>query len=196
MVEDGNCRLCNKYLESCEHLVAGCTNLANTEYINRHNRALMVLAVAWAKLYGLVGEDTVWYQQKWTRGTTFENDKVKLIWDFEYNLRKTTTARRPELVLENKTDKIIWICDMACPQTINIERKRIEKINKYRQLAFETRERRTNYKVYIVPLIIGAMGGGIKTLTNDVKKLFDKKEDRLVTEIVATMQKTVLMDSV
>ena len=195
LVENGNCRLCNKYLESCEHLVAGCTNLANTEYLNRHNRALMIVAVAWAKLNGLISEDTVWYQQKWTRGTTFENDKAKLIWDFEYNLRKTTTARRPDLVLENKTNKIIWICDMACPQSINVEKKRIEKINKYRQLAFESRERRTNYKVYIVPLIIGAMGGGVKALANDVKKLFDKKEDGLVTEIVATIQKTVLMDS-
>ena len=84
---------------------------------------------------------------------------------------------------------------MACPQSINVEKKRIEKINKYRQLAFESRERRTNYKVYIVPLIIGAMGGGVKALANDVKKLFDKKEDGLVTEIVATIQKTVLMDS-
>ena len=47
--------------ETVEHLVAGCRVLANSEYLTRHNRALMILAVAWAKEYKLIGEDTVWY---------------------------------------------------------------------------------------------------------------------------------------
>ena len=71
-----------------------------------------------------------------------ENDKAKLVWDFEFHLRKTTTARRPNLILELKTDKKIWICDMAYPQQKNIGAKRAEKATKYRQIAFETREQR------------------------------------------------------
>ena len=141
----------------------------------------------------MIGQDAIWYEQRWDRGTVFENHKAKLVWDFEFHLRKTTTARRPDLILELKEDKKIWICDMACPQQNNIETKRIEKMTKYRQLAFETRERRPSYDVYVLPVVIGALGGGIKTLRKDLKKVFHNNE--LLDEVVATMQKTVLMDS-
>ena len=69
-----------------------------------------------------------------------ENEQRKLVWDFEFNLQKTTTARRPDLILEDKEKKKICICDMACPQQQNIATKRLEKLTKYRQFAFETRE--------------------------------------------------------
>ena len=72
---------------------------------------------------------------------------MKLVWDFEFHLRKTTTARRLDLILELKTDKKIWICDMACPQQKNIGTKRTEKLTKYRELVFETREQRPGYKI-------------------------------------------------
>ena len=48
LVEDGRCRVCNEQSETVEHLVAGCKVLANSEYLSRHNRALMILAVEWA----------------------------------------------------------------------------------------------------------------------------------------------------
>ena len=100
-----------------------------------------------------------------------ENDKAKLVWDFEFHLRKTTTARRPDLILELKIDKKIWICDMECPQQNNIGAKSAEKATKYRQTAFETRERRPGYKVYIVPGVVGVLTGGIKSLRVDLKNI-------------------------
>ena len=101
----------------------------------------MILAVAWVKEHGLINQDVVWYEQRWDRGTVFENERAKLAWDFEFHLCKTTTSRRPDLILEMKEDKKILICDMACPQQQNIDTKRMEKLMNYRQLAFETSER-------------------------------------------------------
>ena len=60
---------------------------------------------------------------------------------------------------------------MACPEKNNIGAKRAEKMTKYRQIAFKTRERRPGYKVYIVPVVVGALGGGIKVLRFDLKKI-------------------------
>lgn len=120
-----------------EHLVAGCKALANNEHLTRHNRALMITAIAWAKKYELINEDTIWYKKKWEREKVVENDKAKLILDFEFHLRKTTTARRHDLTLEDKGHKEIWVCDMTCPQQRNIEAKRVDKLTKYRQLVFE-----------------------------------------------------------
>ena len=141
------------------------------------------------------------YLQKRNRGKVVKNDKAKLVWDdkaklvwdFEFHLWKTTTAKRPDLILEVKIDKNIWICDMACPQKNNIGAKRTEKMTKYRQIAFKTRERRPGYKVYIVPVVVGALGGGIKVLRFDLKKIFENNE--LLEEIIAKIQKTILMDS-
>ena len=82
---------------------------------------------------------------------------------------------------------------MACPEKNNIGAKRAEKMTKYRQIAFKTRERRPGYKVYIVPVVVGALGGGIKVLRFDLKKIFENNE--LLQKIIAMIQKTILMDS-
>ena len=100
MTDNGTCRICTQHSEMVKHLVAGCTKLANSEYLTRHNRALMITAVAWAKRQELV----------------LENDETKLVWNFEFHLRKSTTARIPNLVLKLKTDNKIWTCDMTSPK--------------------------------------------------------------------------------
>ena len=77
--------------------------------------------------YGLVERETKWYKKTWVRGQMLENSCAKLVWDFEFNLRKTTTSRRPDMVLEDKERNKIWICDMTCLQQANIAAKRNEK---------------------------------------------------------------------
>ena len=74
---------------------------------------------------------------------------------------------------------------MACPQENNIEVKRNEKLTKYRQLAFELQERRVGYKIIVVPVVIGALGGGIEGMIIEVKKIFGKND--LFTKIVGEM---------
>ena len=75
LIDDGRCRICNQHSEMVEHLVVGCTKLANSEYLTRHNRALMILAAAWAKQQELMDQEAIRYQQKWDRGTVLENDR-------------------------------------------------------------------------------------------------------------------------
>ena len=105
--------------------------LANSEYLTRC-RALMILTISWEKKFYLVEKhDIKWYKQKWYREYVLENDNAKLVWDFEFNLRKTTTSRRLGLILGDKQKKIVWICDMASPQENYIVTKRAEKRTKY-----------------------------------------------------------------
>ena len=193
LAQDKQCRVCHERDETVEHIVAGCKVLANSEYLTRHNRALMIMAVNWAKEYELIGNDVIWYKERWERGVVLENERGKLVWDFEFKLRKTTTARRPDLILEDKEKKKIWICDMACPQQQNIATKRLRKLTKYRQLAFETRERRAGYSVMVVPLIIGALGGGMRQIAKDLGMIFENNDIKQKT--ICEMQKTILMDS-
>ena len=69
-------------------------------------------------------------------------------------------------------------------------------MTKYRQLAFELRERRPGYNIMIVPIVIGTLGGGIKEVLHDVERVFSEhsERERLAKITVAEMQKTILMD--
>ena len=54
------------------------------------------------------------------------------------------------------------------------------------------RERRVEYKKFVIPVVIGVLGGGIKITIYEVKKIF--KQDDLSKKIVGEMQRTILMD--
>ena len=86
LTENSQCRLCKEQRETVQHLLAGCKMLASSEYMARHNRVLMVMAVAWTKEQNLLDQNVKWYQEKWKRGHVLENSQAKLIWDFQFNL--------------------------------------------------------------------------------------------------------------
>ena len=74
--------------------------LASCEYLERHNRALMVMTLAWAKEKTLLGRNVIWFQEKWKRRHVLVKSQAKRVLHFEFNLQKATTSRRPDLMLE------------------------------------------------------------------------------------------------
>ena len=131
----------------------------------------------------------------WERGTVIENDGKKLYWDWEHRMRTKCIARRPDLTLEDTAKKRILLIDMACPNESNKEAKREEKMRKYQQLRFELRERRQGYTVIVIPAVTGCLGGGIKELKANIKRIFDDHNDKELGLIAREMQKTVLRES-
>ena len=89
---------------------------------------------------------------------------------------------------------------MAYPNESNKEAKREEKIRKYEQLCFELRERREGYTVKVILMDIGCLGGGMKELKVNMKRIFDNDNDndndKEIELIVYGMQKTVLWESI
>ena len=55
------------------------------------------------------------------KGTCFRECSSQIVMDFEFKLRKTIAARRPDLILEDKEKRYIWIYDMACLSTLFAE---------------------------------------------------------------------------
>ena len=168
-----------------QSLLAGCKMLARSEYFAKNNRALIMMAVAWA-------QNMKWYQKQCNSGQVLENSQAKLIRDFEFNLRKTATSRRTNLMLEEKQTKIIWIYDIACLQENIIEKKRLEKRTNYMQLAFEIKEKRLVFQVKVVKLVISVFGGGTKKVLKELKNMFAK--DDLCKKTVVEMLETIFMD--
>ena len=188
-----NCRLCDAHKETVMHILSGCKVLAGSDYLKRHNNALMVLIVEWAKQESLLPSNSVWYKQKWSKGTVLEKNGKKICWDFEFTMRKTTSARRPDVMIENDEEKKLWIVDMAYPNEKNIGEKHREKLSKYQQLAFEMREKRPEYRVEIVPIVIGCLGGVMKQVECQVKKII--KDEGGARWTCNEMLKTVLFES-
>ena len=82
---------------------------------------------------------------------------------------------------------------MTCPQQQNIETKRLERLTKYRQLVYKSWERHPEYEIMVTPLVIGALGGGIRQIMVDMGNIFENKD--LLKRTICKMQKAVLMDS-
>ena len=55
------------------------------------------------------------------------------------------------------------------------------------------RENDVQVTVYVAPVAVGGLGGGIEALRFHLKKFFENNE--LLDEIIAMMQRRVLMDS-
>ena len=82
---------------------------------------------------------------------------------------------------------------MAWPQQRKVEAKRLEKLTKYRQLAYESRKRRPEYGIMVVPLVFGALSVGIRQIIVDMGKILENKD--LLKRTISEMQNTVFIDS-
>ena len=131
LTENSQCRLCKEQQETAQHLLAGCKMFAYSEYLARHNKTLMVMAVAWAKEQNLLDQNVKWYQEKRNRGHLSENSQAKLVWEFQFNLRKTELSRRQDLMLEEKQTKNIGYAIWHTHKR-TIWKKRLEKRANYR----------------------------------------------------------------
>ena len=77
------------------------------------------------------------------------------------------------------------------------EQYRKEEIGKEKQLQAayirNKRERRSGFKVKVVPLVISVFGGDLKEMLKELENMFEK--DYLCERIGAEIQKTISMDS-
>ena len=97
------CRVCGEQEETVEHLLVGCKMLAGSENTRRHNGALMILAVQWVIEHQLIDNQTKWYRERWERGHVLESKDAKLVWDFEFHLRKTAKIETTRLDVRRQT---------------------------------------------------------------------------------------------
>ena len=121
-----------------------------------------------------------------------ENEHVKMSGDVEYNMRKESTARRPDVAIEYKERKVIHLVDMACPNVKNVLEKNKEKRQKYQQLVFEVKERRPEYKVEVIPIVIGCMGGGVGVMREQIRKILINSD---TNKVCREMLRTAVMES-
>ena len=178
------CRICSQHLETIDHVVSGCPELAKTEYIHRHNKAAMYIHWKLCKYYDI---DVTERYYKHEPTTVTENDQVTILWDMPIQTDREITANRPDIVVKDKVNKTCLLIDMSVPTERNISIKTMEKLSKYKDLEIEI-ERMWGLKATTVPVIIGALGL--------IKKGLDNFINRIPGNIkVIELQKIVLLDT-
>ena len=105
--------------------------------------------------------------------------------DFSIQTDDAIEARRPDLVVVDKKERSCKIIDFAVPGDSRIEEKEKDKIEKYQDLGREF-QKIWNFKVKIIPLVVGSLGAIPKQLGNRLMQIG-------ITAGTAQAQKTVLL---
>ena len=178
-----HCRRCGQFAESVEHIVAGCPVMAQTVYLDRHNAVASAIHWSLCGSCGFLRCDSWWQHHP---ESVLENERYKLLYDFNIFTDHLIQARRPDLVYVNKLTRKTYLIDIACVMDHNVLAKEKEKVDKYLSLMIELQSL-WNTTVEVVPIIFGALGSLSDNIFTNLSLL-------QVTDINAyQLQKTVLL---
>jgi hypothetical protein len=124
--------------KTTEHVISGCTAIANTHYLRSHDNIAKIIHQQLAEKYKLISDHVPYY--KYDPANVIENNKVKIYWYREICKDVKINANRPDLILYNKEKSEVTIIDVAIPLTSNIQNIYTTKISKYNELAQEIKK--------------------------------------------------------
>ncbi|XP_044757740.1 uncharacterized protein LOC123315901 [Coccinella septempunctata] len=155
-VETTECRLCNIAHETIQHLSSGCSQIAGTKYLARHNDMGKVVHQLICLREELLPHFTPHHM--YSPQAVLENNQTKIYWDLTVVTDRGAEHNRPDMVVWNKTKTTAHIIDFSVPLDNNLSKVYGEKITKYNVLARPIRDMWKLKSVAILPLIISANG--------------------------------------
>lgn len=188
---DVQCRLCGKTPESLPHILAGCSALAQTKYLARHNAALKVLFFEMLRDRELISSVPPWYSPAKPK-PVYENERATAFWDIPLYAENTEVrANRIDARIIDKIEKKVIVIEMSCPWIENRQLKDEEKTQKYGPLRWELKRQFPGYQIIQHNIIIDVLGGYSKEVEKRVKTLIGVRSG----ETLRRMQKAVLCNS-
>ena len=150
---DSFLRVCRKEDKSIDHIVSGCSKLAQKEYKKRHDNLGKIVHWKLARKCNFEAGDK-WYEHE--PESVLENEDYKILWDFSIQTDHVIETRGPDLDVNDKKERRCKIIDFAVPGESRIEKEK-DKIEKYQDLGREL-QKIWNVKVKIKPLVVGSLG--------------------------------------
>lgn len=178
------CRMCKCKYETITHIISGCSKLAQSSYKQRHDKVATALHWGLCKKYDMP-HSQLWYNHK--PEAVIENEKMKILWDFNIYTDHVMQARRPDIVVVHKIQSECQIIDIAVPNDVGVIEKEDEKISKYQDLAREI-EKMWNVRTHVIPIVVGALG----TMSERFKEYLALLGTQTSVE---TVQKTAILGS-
>ena len=160
------CRKCEKKIETINHIISECPALAQNEYKKRHDTVAKALHWQICKEYNMPYSER-WYEQ--ISEKVVENDRAKLLWDYDVRTCHRIQARKPDLIVVNKETQKVQLIDVAIPWDTRVMEKSRKKKEKYHDLKMEI-GRIWQAEMEVVPIILGALG----LIPDDLKRNLGK----------------------
>ena len=167
-VNSDRCRLCGKHAETVLNILCECPHLAQTQYLERHNQVARY--VYWKIVHRYEAANETWHWTNHQPPRVLENESIKILWDCNIYTDMKISARRPDIVLINKSTKTGLIIDINCPHDARVCTNEIGKMEKYTDLKIEL-ERVWGTSFEIVAVVIGCLGAVSKKISNHLAKL-------------------------
>ena len=131
--QDPRRRLSKEASQTVQHIVAGCKMQAGIAYIERHNQVAGIVYRNICAVYGLEVPKSKWE----TPPKAVENDKAKVLSDFQIQTDKQVMVNHLDFVVVEKLQKKAVVTDVAILSDSNIQKKEHEKLKKYQGLKEE-----------------------------------------------------------
>ena len=128
------CRVCSAGLETVDHVVAGCSAMAPTDYTDRHNQVASIIHWNICRHFQ-VPVECRWYRHQPDR--LVETDDIVMMWDTTIPTAGKIKANRPDICLRDKKANTCLLIDISCLADGNVGRKHAEKLAKYGDLRVE-----------------------------------------------------------
>ena len=106
-------------------------------YKKRHGNVARIVHWKLCGKYSLKGREK-WYEHA-PEGVV-ENEEVKILWDVMIQCDREIKARKPDIVVVNKNERSCAIIDIAIPGGIGVSEKKKEKIERYQELRWKSKE--------------------------------------------------------
>ena len=142
-----------QFQETIDQIVAGCTELANTEYLQRHNKTATYLQWNICKEMNYRHTREI---RAWAPNSNRKRQKITILWDMPIQRDRVIEANRPDVVIKNKQEKSRLLIDISIPTEKNTSVKVTEKFSKYKDLEIKV-ERMWGMKATTIPVVIGAL---------------------------------------
>ena len=182
--EESKCRMCGQVDETVNHIISECSKLAQKEYKRRHDWVGKRIHWEVCRKNGIEVKPK-WYEHQ--PEAVQENERYKILWDFNIQTDHVIEARRPDMIVIDKETKFAKIIDFAIPYDSRVNSKEVEKTEKYQDLAREIKKL-WGMRVTVIPIVIGTLG-------TTPKKLKKRLEDIGIETRVIELQKTVILHS-
>ena len=100
--QNSKCRLCGDRDETINHIINECSKLAQMKYKARHDWAGKVIHWEMCKKFKFDHTNKCYMHNP---ALVLQNDRHKLLWDFNIQTDHLIPARRPDLIIINKKRK-------------------------------------------------------------------------------------------
>ena len=145
------CRVVN---ETVSHIISECKIFAQKEYKNSNDNICRYINWRLCEKTWLEGAPQ-WYEHE-PDGVS-ENEGYKILWNYEIQCYTKIEARRPDVVIIDKTKKEVKIVDVTIPGDVPVNKREVGNIEKYKILKDEIARTWRLKKVIVISVVAGAL---------------------------------------